>query len=130
MDDHQPHKPAIIGILNSQKIKANKACIGVLSTILKIYPNEFTSAEVHLKSQGKQLSLTPISVAKTLQLFRVRGIILPVDDEPYGLTKTVGRPAVKYKINIKGISKNLAFDHLILNPSPKGEGQKEFLEMP
>ena len=30
----------------------------------------------------------------------------------------------------KGISKNLAFDHLILNPSPKGEGQKEFLEMP
>jgi len=26
--------------------------------------------------------------------------------------------------------KNLAFDHLILNPSPKGEGQKEFLEMP
>ena len=27
-------------------------------------------------------------------------------------------------------SKNLAFDHLILNPSPKGEGQKEFLEMP
>ena len=100
MDDHQPPKPAIIGILNSKKIKANKACIGVLSTILKIYPNEFTSAEVHLKSQRKQLSLTPISVAKTLQLFRVRGIILPVDDEPYGLTKTVGRPAVKYKINI------------------------------
>ncbi len=31
---------------------------------------------------------------------------------------------------MKGISKNLAFDHLILNPSPKGEGQKEFLEMP
>ena len=28
---------------------------------------------------------------------------------------------------IKGISKNPAFDHLILNPSPKGEGQKEFL---
>ena len=29
-----------------------------------------------------------------------------------------------------GISKNLAFDHLILYPSPKREGQTEFLEMP
>ena len=31
---------------------------------------------------------------------------------------------------IKGISKNLSFDHLILYPSPKGEGQAEFLEVP
>ena len=31
---------------------------------------------------------------------------------------------------IKGTSKNLSFDHLILYPSPKGEGQAEFLEVP
>ena len=30
----------------------------------------------------------------------------------------------------KGTSKNLSFDHLILYPSPKGEGQAEFLEVP
>jgi phosphoribosylaminoimidazole-succinocarboxamide synthase len=30
---------------------------------------------------------------------------------------------------LKGISKNLAFDYLILNPSTKREGQKEFLEI-
>ena len=41
--------------------------------------------------------------------------------------KTLWLKVVNYK---KGISKNLAFGHLILNPSPKGEGQKEFLEMP
>ena len=29
-----------------------------------------------------------------------------------------------------GTSKNLSFDHLILYPSPKGEGQAEFLEVP
>ena len=32
--------------------------------------------------------------------------------------------------NLKGTSKNLSFDHLILYPSPKGEGQAEFLEVP
>ena len=31
---------------------------------------------------------------------------------------------------LKGTSKNLSFDHLILYPSPKGEGQAEFLEVP
>ena len=31
---------------------------------------------------------------------------------------------------VKGTSKNLSFDHLILYPSPKGEGQAEFLEVP
>ena len=41
--------------------------------------------------------------------------------------KRSGLRRVIYK---QGISKNLAFGHLILNPSPRGEGQKEFLEMP
>ena len=41
--------------------------------------------------------------------------------------KRSGLRRVIYK---QRISKNLAFGHLILNPSPKGEGQKEFLEMP
>ena len=33
-------------------------------------------------------------------------------------------------ITLEGTSKNLSFDHLILYPSPKGEGQAEFLEVP
>ena len=33
-------------------------------------------------------------------------------------------------VKVKGTSKNLSFDHLILYPSPKGEGQAEFLEVP
>ena len=43
----------------------------------------------------------------------------------------IGKISMRRRLlKVKGTSKNLSFDHLILYPSPKGEGQAEFLEVP